>query len=128
MKKYLIFINLFLIPIICFSQQINLGGTSWVGKDGTKQLRYEMQYFHNGTYQYSYFDEQGRKVMMNNNTGIATGNWSQSGDSIYMEANNKYSEKNGTIKGNVMYGTAVNQKGATWNWSYQLVNSPQTAK
>ncbi len=126
MKKTFIFALLITLSSISFAQKFNLAGTFWAGKDGTKQLRYEMYFFSNGTYQVSYFDEQGKKVMINN-TGVGVGNWTQSGDSIYMETNNKFSERRGVIKGNLMYGTATNQKGDSWVWSYQLVNQSSTS-
>ena len=104
----------------------NVAGTTWIGIDGTKQLKHEMTFFQDSTYQYSYFDEQGKKVLINN-TGIGTGTWKQTGNSIYFETNNKFAERNGTLIGNTLSGSAFNTKGNKWKFSYQLSSQSPTS-
>jgi hypothetical protein len=120
--KKVIFAICLCLPVIGFAQQQKLEGTTWVGRDGTKQLKYEMTFLSDQTYQFSYYDEKGEKVLINGN-GVAKGNWRLTGSTIYMETNNKFSERNGTINGDSMSGIAKNQKGVTWSWSYKKTNS-----
>ena len=121
MKKYLVIVYLFLIPITCFSQAINLGGTSWSGINGTKQQKSLIAFFPNGEYVQSNFDEYGRERQN-------TGNWIQKENSVQLEVENKYSKMTGVIEGNRIYGSAKNNAGVTWNWSYQKVNQPLPAR
>jgi hypothetical protein len=123
MKKYLIFILFVCAPLICFSQQINLVGTTWVGKDGPQQTDYKITFLANGTYQVEYFVVSANGLK----TPLSTiGNWTQTGESVYLETINpntkmKATERRGVIKGNTMAGTGSNQNGS-WNWSYQMVS------
>ena len=66
--------------------------------------------------------------MLFNGDGVGTGNWKQTGPNIYMEINNKFSVREGSVNGNTMSGTGFNQKGATWNWTYQLNASNASSK
>jgi hypothetical protein len=120
MGKFFLVISLSIFSCLTFAQNKSLEGTSWVGVDGTKQLKYEMTFMSGNIFQFSYYDEQGKKVLING-TGIAQGTWRQSGNNVYMEVNNKFTERNGVINGDTMSGSAANKKGANWNWRYQIV-------
>lgn len=80
-----------------------LTGTVWVGTDIDGQ--YEYRFLEGGTLGYK------------TRTGYFTnGTWRQNGNSIYMETNHKYSERQGTISGNQMAGRGWNIKGKQWTW------------
>jgi hypothetical protein len=120
MFKFFVAITLSIFSCLSFAQNKSLEGTSWVGVDGTKQLKYEITFMPGNVYQYSYYDEQGKKVLIHG-TGIGQGTWRQTGNAVYMEVNNKFTERNGVIAGDTMSGSATNKKGDNWSWRYQLV-------
>lgn len=120
MGKFFIAILFTIFSCFSFAQTQSLEGTSWIGIDGTKQLKYEMTFMPGNVFQYSYYDDQGKKVLIHG-TGIGQGTWRQSGNAIYMEINNKFAEKNGVINGTSMSGSATNKKGENWNWRYQAI-------
>jgi hypothetical protein len=126
MIKLFISILFTITPFLCMGQQINLGNTSWTGIDGPQQTDYKINFLTNGTYKVEYYVVSGNGLKTPLST---TGNWKQTGDSIYMETfnpstNMRHTERRGVIRGNTMNGTGMNPNGS-WNWSYQLVNSSQ---
>jgi len=83
---------------------INLAGTYW---DST-----EVQ---GGHYEY-HFREDGVLDYKTPSGSYTNGTWKQDGNSIYMETNHKYSERQGTITGNHIEGKGWNVKGLRWTW------------
>ena len=135
---------LLLFPSLCAAQIILLG-SSWVGIDGMGQTKYEITFLNGGVFQYSHYDKDGNKIPMGTfqyttdqqgnkvRSGVirdvvATGNWTQSGSNVYMETNNKYSERRGIVEGDKMHGKAVNIKGDSWTWSYRLINQSKSGQ
>lgn len=47
------------------------------------------------------------------------GTWTQKGNAIYLEMNQRYAEYRGVLAGNRLTGTAGNITGLTWTWSVQ---------
>ncbi len=79
-------------------------GTQWTGSDS-----------HGHLYTYDFLADG--KLRYKSHTGIYdNGTWKQEGASIYMEMNGRYTEFNGTIRGQRMTGRASNRKGERWRW------------
>ena len=82
-----------------------VAGTTWAGTDSQGDY-YEYHFMPDGSLHYK------------SPTGFwKNGTWKQDGDQIYMETNNKYCERFGTIRGTTMKGHAKNVAGGAWNWS-----------
>jgi len=82
----------------------SVAGTTWAGTDSDGD-HYEYKFQASGALHYS------------SPTGFwKNGTWKQEGNEIYMETNNKYSERQGTISGNRMEGQAWNVKDRRWTW------------
>ncbi len=83
---------------------VSIAGTVWSGKDSDGAL-YEYRFRKDGALHYQ------------SPTGFwKNGSWKQRGNRVYMETNNRYTERQGTIQGNRMSGKARNIKGAHWTW------------
>ncbi|OEU74963.1 MAG: hypothetical protein BA869_00065 [Desulfuromonadales bacterium C00003107] len=78
--------------------------TTWAGTDSDGDY-YEYQFQTNGNLHYK------------SPTGFwKNGTWKQKRNEIYMETNNKYTERQGIISGNRMEGQAWNAEGRRWTW------------
>jgi hypothetical protein len=121
MKKYLFLISACLFSLVtslCMAQNSkSIEGTTWRGLDNGRET--EVTFLPNGAATYSFHN--GVSVMTNNNI-----KWSQNGNNVYWEINNKFVEKNGQVRGDTFSGTAKNIKGLDWTFSYKLVppNAP----
>jgi hypothetical protein len=82
----------------------SVAGTVWAGTDS-----------HGDYYEYN-FQEDGSLHYKSPRGFFRNGTWKQQGMSIYMETNNKYAERQGTITGNHMEGNAWNKAGHRWTW------------
>ncbi len=83
----------------------SVAGTMWVGTDSDGD-HYEYHFMSDGSLHYR------------SPTGFSTNaTWTQNGNEIYMETNNRYSERRGTITGNQMRGNGWNQVGLEWTWT-----------
>ena len=97
----------------CFAQNSrSIENTTWRGIDNGRET--EVTFLPNGMATYSYHN--GTSIMANNNV-----KWSQNGNKIYWEVNNKFVEKNGEINGDSFRGSAKNIKGLEWTFAYKLV-------
>ena len=83
----------------------SVAGTSWAGPD-TMGRHYVYEFLADGTLHYTY-----------ENGSMTDGIWKQSGNSIYMSMNNRFSERLGTITGMHMEGIAWNVNGLKWTWA-----------
>jgi hypothetical protein len=81
-----------------------LAGTAWSGVDSDNEF-YEYYFIPGGDLHYD-----------SPNGYYRNGSWVQIGDSIYMETNNRYSERMGTVYEDSIAGNAKNVKGHTWTW------------
>jgi len=82
----------------------SVAGTIWAGTDVDGEP-YEYHFQEGGVLGYKtprYYDTDGT--------------WKQDGNSIYMEVNHKYAERQGTITGNRMQGNGWNKAGRRWTW------------
>ena len=83
----------------------NIAGTAWSCEESDGD-HYEFYFMSDGSLHY------------NSPTGYWTvATWRQDGNEIYMEFNDKYAERQGTITGNRMEGDAWNIAGKNWTWS-----------
>lgn len=80
----------------------DLAGTTWKGTDSTRKS-------------ITIVFGPGNVV----NIGRSQGTWSQSGDTVHMEVNNRYAEYEGTIRGTRMQGRASNINKFSWSWSVE---------
>ena len=87
---------------------INVSGTTWVGTDS------------DGDYYEYHFQPDGALHYKSPTGFYKKGSWKQDGDAIYMETNNKYSERQGQISGTRMTGNAWNIKGRKWTWQADM--------
>lgn len=79
--------------------------TKWEGKDSDGDF-------------YVYKFKPGGILRYKSPTGeFENGTWKQTGNLIYMETNNKYSQYKGVISGQIMQGDAQNIVGHKWEWS-----------
>jgi hypothetical protein len=121
MKKYVFLISACLFSLVaslCMAQNLkSIEGTTWRGIDNGRET--EVTFLPNGAATYSFHN--GVSVMTNNNI-----KWTQNGNNVYWEINNKFVEKNGQVRGDTFSGTAKNIKGLDWKFSYKLVppNAP----
>lgn len=66
---------------------------------------------------YEYYFRADGALHYNSPTGFwKNGTWRQDKNAIYMEMNNRYSERKGLIIGTRMDGKAWNVEGRTWTW------------
>ena len=87
------------------SDVVSVSGTAWAGTDSEGDY-YEYYFMSDGSLHYK------------SPTGFwENGSWKQDGSTIYMETNNRYTERIGTIRGDIMEGNAWNVKGRRWTWS-----------
>ena len=60
------------------------------------------------------------------------GTWKQDGTSVYVETNNRFSERDGKLDKNTIEGTGKNTKGERWSWKAvkigNAVKQPAAAK
>jgi hypothetical protein len=93
----------------------SLTGTTWSGPadygNGTKIMRFDFK--PNGGLVYSY-----------NGSTYANGSWTQDGEEVTIEMNNRYAVYRGTIVGTKITGTASNVTGKQWTWSAELAPQP----
>jgi len=119
MKRYWVFalLMLMLLPALVAAQQTNqpsdvpshsstpsVAGTIWAGTDS------------DGDYYEYHFQPDGALHYKSPQGFYKNGTWKQHGDTIYMETNKKFAERQGRISGRHMKGNAWNVKGQTWNW------------
>ncbi len=82
----------------------SVSGTTWEGKDS------------DGEYSIYHFLPDSI-LHYEISTGFwQNGSWKQDNNKIYFEMNNKFSEHNGTIRGNKMKGTGHNIEKHEWTW------------
>lgn len=94
------------------SSVMSVSGMLWAGKDSDGDF-YEYAFMANGD------------LYWKSPSGFCTiGTWKQDGDSIYMETNNKYSERQGEISGSHMEGKAWNVQNRKWTWLADYQNLP----
>jgi hypothetical protein len=86
------------------AESLSVAGTVWAGTDS------------DGDYYEYHFQEDGSLHYKSPQGFFTAGTWKQQGMSIYMETNNKYAERQGTITGNHMEGNAWNKAGHRWTW------------
>jgi hypothetical protein len=111
MKKFIALLLLFQISF-CFAQNNrSIEGTTWRGIDNGRET--EVTFLPNGVATFSYHN--GTSIMTNGNV-----KWSQNGNRVYWEINNKFVEKNGEINGDSFKGGAKNIKGLDWAFIYKL--------
>jgi hypothetical protein len=123
MKKFPVFalLLLMLLPAFVAAQQTNqqstvpgnsptasVAGTTWAGTDS------------DGDYYEYHFQPDGALHYKSPTGFYKKGSWKQDGDAIYMETNNKYSERQGQISGTRMTGNAWNIKGRKWTWQADM--------
>jgi hypothetical protein len=82
----------------------SIARTTWVGTDSDGDY-----------YEYS-FQSDGALHYKSPSGFYKNGSWKQDGNEIYMETNNKNTERKGTINGNRMEGDAWNVDGDQWTW------------
>lgn len=91
----------------------DISGTVWGGADS------------DGDY-YEYWFMKGGPLHYQSPTGFwKNGAWKQKGCRIYMEINNRYSERKGTIRDNTMEGGAWNIKKHKWTWRAEYLRTVQ---
>jgi outer membrane murein-binding lipoprotein Lpp len=89
------------------ADNIDISGTIWTGWESDGDY-YEFYFMKNGVLHYK------------SPTGYWTvATWTQNGNSVYMEFNNKYAERQATINGNTMSGNAWNITGLTWTFTLE---------
>lgn len=91
---------------------VDLVGTSWRGVDS------------DGDEYTLHFHADGRLEAETPRGPQRRATWSLSGNEIYFEFNNRYSEYRGTIKGDVMSGRAENTQGRRWTWNFRKIGGP----
>lgn len=90
------------------AEPVRLAGTVWAGPDSHGD-HYEYHFIPSGELHYS------------SSSGFwKNGTWKQDGAKVYMETNNKYSERWGIISGRRMSGEAKNVTGAAWTWTADM--------
>lgn len=83
---------------------VSVAGTTWAGTDS------------DGAY-YEFMFQASGALHYKSPTGVfKNGTWTQTGEKIYFEMNDKYSEYRGTIAGDTMAGKASNTAGRKWTW------------
>ncbi|HMP57931.1 MAG TPA: hypothetical protein PKD86_01150 [Gemmatales bacterium] len=88
-----------------------LEGTTWRGVDSDGD-EYTLRFLPDGALQAD--TPQGRK---------AQASWKITGDEVYFQFNNRYSEYRGRLRGDTMEGTAENVRGRTWTWRFRKVDT-----
>ncbi len=81
-------------------------GTKWKSRDSDGD-EYIFHFREGGTLEFT---------SVNSGKTSTTATWRQTGNQIYMEMNNRFSEYRGTIQGNTIEGTASNIKNHKWTW------------
>ena len=120
MKRFYVFaplLLLMLLPALVAAQQTDkqstlpnntltasVAGSPWVGTDSE------------GDYYEFHFQADGALHYKSPSGFYKNGSWKQDGDGIYMETNNKFSERQGRISGTHMEGNAWNVRGQKWSW------------
>lgn len=120
MKRFYVFaplLLLMLLPALVAAQQTDkqstlpnntltasVAGSTWVGTDSE------------GDYYEFHFQADGALHYKSPSGFYKNGSWKQDGDGIYMETNNKFSERQGRISGTHMEGNAWNVRGQKWSW------------
>jgi hypothetical protein len=88
----------------------SLEGTVWEGRlipEAVITVRFEK----GGVLWYRYSNNKGG--------GQRTGSWKQTGNSVYIETNQKYAEYNATVRGNRLVGSAHNVRPFQWTWEME---------
>jgi hypothetical protein len=78
-------------------------GTTWSGTDGDGPMTFTFE--PGGVLRYTY--QAGT---------FRNGTWKQTGRSVYIEMNNKFAERRGTLRGNRLTGDAWNVQGLKWSF------------
>lgn len=82
----------------------SVAGTTWISTDSDgEQFEY-------------YFNKDGALYYTRKTMRYTDGHWKQTGNTIYMEINKKFSERVGQVSGAHMEGKGSNRKGDTWTW------------
>ncbi len=84
----------------------SLAGTKWKSRDSDGD-EYTFHFRPDGTLEFT-------SITTGKTSTTAT--WKQTGNQIYMEMNNRFSEYRGTLMGNTIEGTASNIKNHKWTW------------
>lgn len=87
-----------------FALAPSLAGTSWSASDVTGPVTYRFQ--PDGTLEYQY----------GNGDTFTNATWKQQGSRLYMEFNQKFSERLGRIHGEHILGEGWNKSGSRWLW------------
>lgn len=95
---------------------LDLAGTRWTGMDYyiSSLVPFEYVFHPDHVLEYSYMGDT-----------FKNGTWSQTGDYVYMEMNDKYSERVGVITGTKIEGDGWNIKGLKWDWHAELKQDGQ---
>lgn len=93
----------------------SLSETKWSGKAGSDS--FEVEFHSDHSFKYA-----------RNSRSYSNAIWSQNGNAVHMEFNNKYSEYDGKIEGNQIKGTAKNIKGFSWEWSLTKRDATEDAR
>jgi hypothetical protein len=80
----------------------SLAGSSWAGKTAE------------GWDMTIDFAAHGRMTVSYNGSSYTKASWSQEGDKVYYEMNDRYCEFNGKLSGDAITGDSHNVKGRTW--------------
>lgn len=71
-----------------------------------------------------FFEKDGKMSYRNNGRSFRNGTWSQEGDVITFETNNRYRVFTGTINKETITGTSTNEADKTWDTTYYRVDPP----
>ncbi len=82
----------------------SIAGTTWEGTD-----------VHGDHYVYEFL-EDGTLRYTTHEGSWTNGTWTQDGARVYMETNQRYAERVGTIAGSKMTGRGWNVTGLKWTW------------
>jgi len=93
---------------------MQIAGTEWVGEDNVEKFIVTYRFEKNGILAYTY-----------RGTFYRNGTWTQNGEKVYFELNNKFRELEATIEGEVISGKSWNKKGETWRTTLYKYNKPQ---
>lgn len=85
----------------------SIAGTTWAGKD-VNDDHYVFRFLADGTVHYTTPEGSWKN-----------GTWKQEGDEVYMEMNDRYAERVGTIVGSRMKGRGWNVAGLEWTWEVE---------
>lgn len=97
----------------------SVGGTSWAGIVNTPDASGKFQDY---AYEFEFLD--GNKLRWRwRGTVYVNGTWQQKGQEILLEMIDNRSTWRGTIEGDRMVGSSLNNQGYKWDWGFASPNS-----